>query len=301
VLCVDDEERVLNALSTLLGTSFEVETASSGAAALERLGARRFQALISDQRMPGMTGVEVLREARRIAPSTLRILLTGYSDLAAIVGSVNDSEVFRFISKPWQSEDLLATVNEAVGIAIAIEAAAARGKAPPQSDAAALVLGDAALGRAARELAQGGFRVIEAPDLDEALRRLAAEEVGVLLFDLDAQPGGSGEDPAALLRVVKKQSPATQLLVASQASDSELIISLINEARIYRFLKKPVNLSLLKDSLGQALARYARMRESPEFARLEAAKRGRDSAAASAILGKLRSLGGRFAAAIRRS
>ncbi|MBC7803619.1 MAG: protein kinase, partial [Candidatus Parcubacteria bacterium] len=125
VLFVDDEERVLNALSYLFRDTYEVEIANGGAAALERLQSRRFHVLVSDQRMPEMPGVELLRQAKGIAPGTVRLLLTGYSDLAAIVGSVNESEVFRFVSKPWQEEDLRATLAEAVDVAIALEAAAA--------------------------------------------------------------------------------------------------------------------------------------------------------------------------------
>jgi serine/threonine-protein kinase len=295
VLFVDDEERVTNALSHLFRDSYEVEVANSGAEALEKLRARRFHVLVSDQRMPEMVGVELLRQAKAIAPGTVRLLLTGYSDLAAIVGSVNDSEVFRFVSKPWQEEDLGATLAEAVDVAIALEAAAAAPAPALPPDAAVLVLGEAALARAARELAKNAYKVFEAAGVDAALEVLAAEEIAALVCDLD----GGGQDPAALLRILKKQSPQTQLIAVSAASDSELIISLINEARIYRFLKKPVNFSLLQGALSAALGRYARMAKSPELLRSESARKAREGAAEASILGRLKSLGGRFAAAFR--
>ena len=296
VLCVDDEERVLNALSLVLRESFEVETVTSGADALERIKARHFHVIISDQRMPGMTGVEFLREAKTIVPSTVRILLTGYSDLSAIVGSVNESEVFRFLNKPWQSEELREIVNEAADVAIAVEAASARGGSFASTNAVVLALGEPAIGRATRELARGRFRVLDAPDLEEALPILSNEEVGTLVFDLDGQ---GSEDPAALLRVLKEQSPHTQFVVISKATDSQLIIGLINEARIHKFLKKPVNLSLLHQAVIQALDRYARMRQTPELARTEAPRPARETATARNILSRLISLGGRFAAALR--
>ena len=301
VLFVDDEERVLNALAALFDGTYDVATASSGAAALERLKERRFLVVVSDQRMPGMTGVEFLRQARALAPNTVRLLLTGYSDLAAIVGSVNDSEVFRFVSKPWQHDELRATLGEAVSVAIALEAAAARASttarravAAPRSNAAVLVIGDPAVARAARELSGGAFQVLEATGSVEALELLSREEVGVLVCDLDA----GSEDPAALLRVLKEQSPQTQLVVTSEVSDSEQIIGLINEARIHRFLAKPVNLSLLQQALGSALERHARLLKTPDLARSERAKRGRDSAQARSFLDRIKALGGRFARAI---
>jgi serine/threonine-protein kinase len=295
ILFVDDEERIVNSLKHLFGDSYEVETATGGISALERLRARRFHVLVSDQRMPEMPGVELLRQAKDLAPRTVRLLLTGYSDLAAIVGSVNDSEVFRFISKPWQEADLRATLAEAVDVAIALEAAAAVPAPALPPDATALVLGEPGLARAARELSNGAYKVREATGIDAALEVLAAEEIAALVCDLDIGAG----DPAALLRILKKQSPQTQLIAASSASDSELIISLINEARIFRFLKKPVNFSLLQAALNSALGRYARMMDTPALLRAESARHGRQGAAERTILGRLKSLGGRFAATFK--
>ena len=295
VLFVDDEERVLNALSHLFRDAYDVDTANGGAQALEKLRARRFHVLVSDQRMPEMPGVELLRQAKTFAPGTVRLLLTGYSDLAAIVGSVNESEVFRFVSKPWQEDDLRATLAESVDVAIALEAAAAAPTPALPAGAAVLVLGEAALARGARELAKNAYKVHEAAGVDAALEVLAAEEIAALVCDLDI--GESG--PAALLRILKKQSPQTQLIAVSAASDSELIISLINEARIYRFLKKPVNFSLLQGALVAALGRYARMVKSPAMLRSESAKARARGAAEESILGRLKALGGRFAAVFK--
>ena len=122
ILFVDDEERVLNALRMLFHQTYDVTVATGGEEALQLAKTRPFHVIVSDQRMPGMLGVELLRELKLVAPNSVRMLLTGYSDLAAIVGSVNDGEVFRFVSKPWNQDDLQATVDEAVTIAIALEA-----------------------------------------------------------------------------------------------------------------------------------------------------------------------------------
>jgi len=294
-LFVDDEERVLNALRALFRDRFEIEIATSGAQALERLRARRFHVLVSDQRMPGMQGVELLREARQIAPDTVRLLLTGYADLAAIIGSVNEGEVFRFISKPWQEEELRATLAEAADVAIALEALAARPSAAPAVRAAVLVLGEEALARAIRALARERYPVLQADDVESALATLAREEIGALVCDLDAARG----EPGALLRVLKRGSPQTQLIAVSAAADSEAIIGLINEARILRFLKKPPNLTLLEAALGAALERYARLQAAPALARAEQPKQAPESAAARSILERLRTFGGRLGAAFR--
>jgi serine/threonine-protein kinase len=299
LLCVDDEERVLNALKFLFRDAYEVETAASGAEALERLKARRFQVLVSDQRMPGMLGVDLLREARAIAPSTVRILLTGYSDLAAIVGSVNESEVFRFVSKPWQQEDLLATMDEAVSVAIALEAsppppAAAGGT----SDLAVVVLEDEAMARAERQMAGNSYQVLHAPRLDDALAALANQEVAVLISDLESQK----IDHTALFKALKAEHPQTLVIVTTSASDSEVIINLINEARIFRFINKPVNLTMLQRHVVAALERYQAFRQSPALLRTQAAKRAakaRESEETRSILERLKALGGRFASVLK--
>ena len=98
VLCVDDEPHILRALQWLLKKEFEVVTATSAGEGMRLLQRHDFDVVISDQRMPGITGVEFLREVRKSSPRAVRILLTGYAELDAMVKSVNESEVFRFIT-----------------------------------------------------------------------------------------------------------------------------------------------------------------------------------------------------------
>ena len=121
LLFVDDEERIVNLLRTMFRSEYQVLTATSGKEALEILAKHRVEVLVSDQRMPGMLGVELLAEARKRSPATMRILLTGYSDLAAIVGSVNDGEVFRFINKPWNHEEIKTIIRAAAEAALATD------------------------------------------------------------------------------------------------------------------------------------------------------------------------------------
>ncbi len=100
ILFIDDEERILSALKSQFRERYHVFTTTDGNKALEFLRKYQMHGIVSDQRMPTMVGVELLRQAKEMQPNSVRILLTGYSDLAAIVGSINDGEVYRFISKP---------------------------------------------------------------------------------------------------------------------------------------------------------------------------------------------------------
>lgn len=107
VLLVDDEESILNSLRRLLrGQPYDVVLATSGAQALEIMATRPIDLVISDARMPGMDGATLLAEVHRLYPATGRILLTGYADLTTIIKAINDGQIHRYISKPWNDEEL---------------------------------------------------------------------------------------------------------------------------------------------------------------------------------------------------
>ena len=299
ILFVDDEERILNALRLAFHQSYDVTVATGGEEALQLAKSRHFHVIVSDQRMPGMLGVELLRELKLVAPNSVRMLLTGYSDLAAIVGSVNESEVFRFISKPWNQDDLQATVGEAVTIAIALEASPPpRAATRSTADLATLVLDDAPLARAAREMSGDLCRVVHANNLDDALHALSVNEIAVLIADLESQR----VDNTVLFKLLKQEHPQTLVIVTTGASDSELIISLINEARIFRFVNKPVNLTLLQSHIVAALERYYAFKQSPEMVKAQAARRSaaaRESRLGQSILDRLKSITQRLATPFR--
>lgn len=115
VLIVDDEKQVGRALGRIMKQiKVKYVYMESGQAALDRIkaGATRFSLIISDQRMPGMTGAEFLEKTRDIAPETLRFLLTGYADVDAVTAAVNKGAIHRYIAKPWNNTTLIETIHE---------------------------------------------------------------------------------------------------------------------------------------------------------------------------------------------
>ena len=118
VLFVDDEAIILKSLRLLFRGKCEIYTATSGDEAIAIAERNSVNVVVADQRMPGMTGVELLKKLKEISPSTVRILLTGYSDLQAIQSSVNESEVFRFINKPWDNYYLREIVDQATNLSV---------------------------------------------------------------------------------------------------------------------------------------------------------------------------------------
>jgi response regulator RpfG family c-di-GMP phosphodiesterase len=108
ILCVDDEKNVLEGLNRTLRSLYQVEMAIGGAQGVEALMTKGpFAVVISDLRMPQMTGVQFLKEARRISPDTVRVLLTGQGDMDAAIGAVNDGNIFRFLTKPCPTDTLV--------------------------------------------------------------------------------------------------------------------------------------------------------------------------------------------------
>jgi len=115
VLCVDDEESVLRAICReLRNESLEVITASSGQEGLDRLIDQEVAVVISDMRMPVMTGVDFLSQVREIWPDAYRILLTGYADIETVTSAVNQGGIHRYLVKPWDAQVLRTTVLEGV-------------------------------------------------------------------------------------------------------------------------------------------------------------------------------------------
>lgn len=115
ILFVDDEESVLKAMCRIFKQeNYALSTAHSGAEALELMKKEPVHVVISDHRMPGMTGADLLRKIKALYPQTIRIMLTGYADVNAIMGAVNEGAVYKFITKPWNDDDLRLTVSLAL-------------------------------------------------------------------------------------------------------------------------------------------------------------------------------------------
>ena len=114
LLIVDDEKEILRSLSLTFMQDYEVFTASSGIKALAILEQQDIALILADQRMPEMTGVELLTKAFQINPNAIRIILTGYTDTAALIEAINQGQIYRYITKPWDRQELRITIKRAL-------------------------------------------------------------------------------------------------------------------------------------------------------------------------------------------
>lgn len=263
LLIVDDEERILTALKSLFRQRYHVFTTTDGNKALDFLTRYQMHVIISDQRMPVMTGVEMLRRSREISPRSVRILLTGYSDLASIVGSINDGEVYRFINKPWDNQALQTLVGEAATIALELANTKSAAVPLPEKMAAGVLVidEDEEVFRVVRELIGSLCPVFYAEDTDAALGLLKKHEIAVVIADVES----SQERLTSMLKLLKQEYPQILSIIATKAKDAELVIDLINQAQVFRILHKPISVPTLKVQLHAALQRHLAYAEVPEL------------------------------------
>jgi response regulator RpfG family c-di-GMP phosphodiesterase len=116
VLYVDDEPHNLTSFKATFRMRYDVTTAISGADAIDLMQTKNFHVIITDQRMPNMTGVEFLESILDEFPDPVRLLLTGYADLNAVIEAVNKGKIFHYLSKPWNEEELDATILRAYAV-----------------------------------------------------------------------------------------------------------------------------------------------------------------------------------------
>lgn len=113
VLYVDDEVHNLRSFKATFRRDFKVFTAESGSEGIEVFKTEDIDIVLTDQRMPNMTGTEMLVEVQQINPEPMRILITGYSDINAVIDSINKGQVYRYLNKPWQEQELKNTIESA--------------------------------------------------------------------------------------------------------------------------------------------------------------------------------------------
>lgn len=304
VLFVDDEPRILTTMRMLFRKNYEVFIAEGGQQALELLKTQPIDVIVSDQRMPGMTGIEMLRQARELNPNAMRILLTGYSDLNSIIGSINEGEIFRFVNKPWFDEDLTATVARAVEAARATQAVEAKeaaegitdaddanadAKVPAGSASAVLVLDDnPSVPQKIQDILGDAYRVVPARTMQEAVAALERERIGVVISDTRVQ-----DHPVlGLISALKQQRPEVVSIILTERADADTAIGLINQGQIYRFITKPIHDGQCKIMVGSALKQHNRLNKNPELHQRFEVEQGTESAGgdSAALLDRVKTL-----------
>ncbi|WP_339485381.1 response regulator [Pseudomonas sp. EL_65y_Pfl2_R95] len=266
IMFVDDEERILRSLAVQFRRQYEVLTESDPHRALQRLETEPVHILVSDQRMPQMTGAELLAQARDLAPNTLRILLTGYSDLDAAVDALNNGGIFRYLTKPWDQQEMAFTLRQAAEIAMRKSLVSQPAELSTIS-ALSAPLNVLLLDNDTETLAvvdgfcqQGAHRLLRVRNIAEAMHLLNNEAVDLLVSDLKL----AGDDTAPLLKSLAQAHPRLLSIVVTPFCDTQALLKLINEAQIFRYLPKPIRRGLFEKGLGAAVEQAIIWRAEPE-------------------------------------
>lgn len=262
ILLIDDEERIVRSLRMLFFVGYNVRVTTDPHEAIRILHEERVHVIVSDQRMPVMQGSELLRIARETSPATMRILLTGYSDLSASIASVNEGEVFRYLMKPWDAAEVKKVVAEAAAIAEASFAVQLHTEASVEMRTKPRVLvmdHDKSTAATVHETLGDRCEIIWASDAQHAMEELAKQDVSVVVSDLVLGETNVGY----ILKTIKQLNPQTQCIVVTSFSDTSRLIELINQAQITRFLPKPVSKGILARNLESMLERFQALRSQP--------------------------------------
>lgn len=288
VLCVDDEPQLLEGLALTIGHLYYVELAAGGPAALEKLREHpQMSVIVSDMRMPEMDGVEFLSASRNIAPDARRILLTGYADTNSAIAAVNEGRIFKYLSKPCSSAELL----DAIAAAVADYEADIEERSALRRTLSREILGvDRPTGLASRDalleqlcLMQG--RAAELPASALFLIEIALEKAMIDEFDSRARDGAlrvladrlkSGFPQA---ECVARHGPGTFVVVLTPENQSESSLELLG-LKLITALEQPVEIDGIAHKVGLSIgiALIAPGIENPEVIIQHAEMAARDAA-----------------------
>ena len=267
LLLVDDEPRILRSLAMIFRQDYQIFTAENGHEALSIIANESIHVIVSDQRMPVMLGSELLKEVKKRSPDTMRLLLTGYSELNAIINSINEGEIFRYISKPWDKNKLIEIVDKATRIALQTEQKKLKKTSPTTSNKASIpnfmVLDrDQSTHDLLKSIVGNQAKIFHHDNIDTAIDTMTKENVAILISDIQLD----NQDISDTLNYLKQENPNLVTIVMTEFNDSNKLIDLINHGQIYRFLPKPARKGILIQSIKSGIKNYRELISQPVLA-----------------------------------
>ena len=267
---IDDEPRILRSLKMHFRQSHDVFITTDAAELMEYVKTNEVQVVISDQRMPDKQGTEVLRDIKAASPNTLRILLTGYADLNAVLDSVNEGEIYRYITKPWQNDELKKIVNKATEIAQQTQEITQKTiqdnnteRGSSGSNRNILVLDDnESTYQQIKSHFNSTYTVSWASNLEQAAKLLQKQRFGVTITDSTLNK----ENITPIIYALKNIQPDLMVLMLTEFKDTRMVVDLINKGQVYRCLPRPTNFSIMSISLNRAFDYHEKLVEQPILA-----------------------------------
>lgn len=280
VLFVDDEPRVTSALKAIFRREYTVFIANSGADALTLLRTQSVDVIVSDQRMPHMLGNELLAQVSKLYPQTMRILLTGFMDKKAIVDSINEGEVYRFINKPWRNDEMREVVSEAaLASEIPVVPLTTSSSKSSQEEASQ----SSAKSNTATPLADQALLMMEQKkDIRHQIRKFCSDQeimiygtqnveqavaaatsrdsIGVAVIEL------SGDTKSAIqtINLLKQARPELITIALTEEYDAHTAVDLINQGQVFKYLAKPLDINGFQNTIQNAFLKHRYLRDNTQ-------------------------------------
>lgn len=238
LLIVDDESRVLRSLKAVFRSTYQVKTTTDCQEALQIIRDNPVNTIISDQRMPEMRGVDLLNQVKEISPNTMRLLLTGYSDIPSILDAINEGEVYRYITKPWGQDEIQSVISDAMQISKKLfhadQVPTYDESSIPETGRTELLVLDTqkVIFDMVNKLFSETCVVHYSNAIDASTEIFANRPVKVVVVNV---PQGDS-DYLSFLKLIKSEYPQIVTIAVMAENDADDIINLINQGQIYRYI-----------------------------------------------------------------
>ena len=284
VLFVDDEPRITSALRAIFRKEYNVLIANSGADALPILANQNVDVIVSDQRMPEMLGNELLAIVSQKYPQTMRILLTGFMDKQAIVNSINDGEVYRFINKPWNNEQMREVIAEAA-LASEIPIINYDEVSDEKSADSPEVLAsndNTAITEPVEEDNRAMLMIEKQKDIRHQIRKFCSKEsimiygtqnaeqaiaaatsrdtIGVAIVELSTDT----DEAIQTINLLKQARPEIITIALTEEYDAHTAVDLINQGQVFKYLAKPLDIKGFQKTIQNAFLRHKFLKNNNE-------------------------------------
>ena len=265
LLIVDDESRVLRSLKAVFRSTYRVKTTTDCQEALQIIRDNPVNTIISDQRMPEMRGVDLLSQVKELSPNTMRLLLTGYSDISSTLDAINEGEVYRYITKPWGQSEIQSVISDAMQISTKLFHA---DQVPVYDDVVVPEAGKTEL--LVLDTQKNIFDMVNklfsetcvvhyANTIDACSEVFASRLVKVIVVNV---PNGDS-DYLSFLKLIKSEHPQIVTIAVMAENDADDIINLINQGQIYRYIPVSVPPGRTRICIQSAIKYANRLNKNP--------------------------------------
>ncbi len=270
---VDDQPEIVSSLKRIYRNdrkTYRVFTTTNQQTLLDFVKNNRVHVVVSDMQMPGMSGSELLKEVRHISPNTIRILLTGFAEKQNILKCINEAQAFRFLTKPWDNDDLKRKIALSAHISKELYAYNSVNTILEQDEnKSVLFVGSKKekLYQQIKKQVDHVYHALTPPESVVALSQYANIKILVLHEKSYAEKNihSHYNQFLTLIKYLKKKRPTLISIIIGHCNDADATIDLINEGQIYRLLEEPVSEQAIQNGINEAFKYANLLIEKPEL------------------------------------